>query len=50
MSPFTYNSLDCRGLCRIEWGQQHEGGTNSQFETFWKKLDLAERQVRVTSS
>ncbi|KAG1892671.1 hypothetical protein F4604DRAFT_1968295 [Suillus subluteus] len=33
-----------KGLCRIEWGQQHEGGTNSQFETFWKKLDLAERQ------
>ncbi|KAG1742141.1 hypothetical protein EDB19DRAFT_1702380 [Suillus lakei] len=33
-----------KGLCCIEWGQQHEGGTNSQFETFWKKLDLAERQ------
>ncbi|KAG1738818.1 uncharacterized protein EDB91DRAFT_1082539 [Suillus paluster] len=34
-----------KGLCHIKWGQQHEGGTNSQFETFWKKLDLAERQI-----
>jgi hypothetical protein len=35
----------CRSLCRTDWCKDNPNGSNSQFETHWRKLDSFAKQV-----
>ncbi|KAG0701852.1 hypothetical protein DFH29DRAFT_875592 [Suillus ampliporus] len=40
----TTSNIVRRSLCRTDWCSEHPGGSNAQFETHWKKLDVSVKQ------